>query len=273
MRICGDTKVIGFLGETYAKSRVYEIYNRAFRQLGMNFVYVPFRATDAGLAAEAVKCLGIHAVGVTMPFKVAIIPHLQELDERARRSGAVNVVTNVDGRLVGGNTDGVGAARALEEVTDWRGKSILIIGAGGAARSIGAELGQHANVRIVSILDEESQRTAAEVGCEWGGSTELSAHVRHAEVVVNATPLGTPGTPLEHQSAVAGEMLQEGQVVMDIVPRAVLTPLLRDATERGCTTISGDRMLLWQALLKLEIFTGQSIDMQIFEQGLKTLDD
>src|SRR5438045_6155303 len=88
----GETQLIGFFGSTYKTSKMYAMYNAAFEALGMNFIYVPFAVNDLEKAVEAIRHLGIKAVGVTIPYKVHIIPYLDELDNDARRIGAVNTV-------------------------------------------------------------------------------------------------------------------------------------------------------------------------------------
>ena len=136
MQISGSTKVIGFVGSSYAKSRMYGIYNAIFQTLDIDWVYVPLRVTDIAGAIQAMRALGIHAVGVTIPFKVSVIEHLDAIDDSARRAGAVNAVVLRDGRLIGSNTDGQGALRAIEEVTAVAGRTICLLGGGGAARAI-----------------------------------------------------------------------------------------------------------------------------------------
>src|SRR3989344_4504637 len=112
MTINGETKIIGFFGSTYKTSKMYALYNAAFKALNLNYVYIPFMVSDLKKAVEGIKNLGIHAVGVTIPYKIDIIKYLDELDENAKRIGAVNAVINVNEKLIGYNTDGLGAVMA-----------------------------------------------------------------------------------------------------------------------------------------------------------------
>lgn len=270
MRIAGGTKVIGYVGATYHSSRVYELYNAIFPKLGIDYVYVPFAVEDIAAATRAVRALGIHGIGVTIPFKVSIIAHLDEIDERATRSGAVNVVTNRDGRLIGSNTDGLGAVHALKECIDPAGRRVLIVGSGGAARAIAAELTRAgALVCVIGIDEAEAEAVARETGCQFDAWEKLQDGMAAADILINATPVGTAGTPFEGQAALPGEKLHSRHVVMDIVTSPARTPLLRDAANSGCAIISGERMLLWQALLKFEIFTGQPADLSMMEAALR----
>ena len=125
LQINGDTQIIGFFGSTYRTSKMYEMYNSAFHALHLNYVYVPFHVDDLQKAVDGVRNLTVKAVGVTVPYKVTIIPYLDNLNEQAKKIGAVNVVINNNGTLTGYNTDGDGCIQALEEVTSIAGKKIL----------------------------------------------------------------------------------------------------------------------------------------------------
>src|SRR5437763_14963283 len=135
-KINGETQLIGFFGATYKTSKMYAMYNAAFEALGLNYIYVPFVVKDLEKAVEGVRHLGIKAIGVTIPYKIAVLPYLDELDRDARRIGAVNAIVNHDGTLLGANTDGQGAVKALQEITAIGGKKVVLLGAGGAARAI-----------------------------------------------------------------------------------------------------------------------------------------
>src|SRR5215471_11856791 len=121
----GETQIIGFFGSTYKTSKMYAMYNAAFEALKLNYAYVPFRVNDLEKAIQGVRHLGIKAIGVTIPYKIAVIPYLDELDSDASRIGAVNAIINHDGKLIGANTDGRGAVKALQEVTAIAGKKVV----------------------------------------------------------------------------------------------------------------------------------------------------
>lgn len=268
--INGDTRVLGFFGETFRKSRVYGLYNYAFQALGLNFVYVPFHVTEIGAAIQAVRSLGIHAIGVTIPFKVAIIPHLQGIDDQAKRCGAVNAVVNRSGALFGSNTDGIGAVRALQECVSPTGKKIIIIGSGGAARAIAAELvAVGGMVRIVSIIDTEARAVATQTGCGWASWSDLLVHAQQADIIINATPIGAAGTDLEEEVPISVDALNADHVVMDIITAPRITRFLKEAETRGCRIVIGERMLLWQAASKFELFTGKAIVTEVMEFALE----
>src|SRR3984893_13681900 len=128
-RINGETHLIGFFGATYRTSKMYAMYNAAFEALGLNYLYVPFVVKDISRAIEGVRHLGIRGIGVTIPYKIDVLPYLDELDDDARRIGAVNTIIQQDGRLRGMNTDGRGAVKALQEASDVAGKKVVLLGA------------------------------------------------------------------------------------------------------------------------------------------------
>jgi len=269
MHISGSTRVIGFIGASDARSRMFGIYNAAFRAMDLDFVYVPLRATDVAQAADAVRALGLHAIGVTIPFKVSIIDHLDAIDDSARRSGAVNVVVNDGGRLLGSNTDGQGALRAIEEKSAVAGRHICLLGGGGAARAIAAELvGAGAHVIILGIDAAETEATARDTGGTMRPWDQRASLIAAADIVINATPVGMAGTAFADDTPVAAGVLSPRQVVMDIIAAPRETRLLREAKARGLSVIPGERMLLWQALLKFPFFTGREVTIQQLEAAM-----
>lgn len=271
MTINGDTKLIGFFGSTYRTSKMYAVYNAAFQALGLNYIYVPFVVNDLQKAVEGIRHLGIAAVGVTIPYKIAIIPYLDELDAESRLVGAVAAVLNRDGRLIGSTTDGAGALRALQEKTTVQGKRVLVLGAGGAARAIAFALHQAgAQVTVLNRAEElDLARSLGQaLGCPWGDLSQLETAVAQADILINTTPVGQSGTALEGRSLVPARLLRPELTVMDIVTTPRQTPLLRDAAQAGCTVVYGDEMLLWQAVFKFKLYTGVEPPVQVMQQAM-----
>ena len=157
--INGQTKIFGILGRPVTHSLSPAMHNAAFRDLGINAVYVAFPVTDLAQAVAGLRGLGIGGVSVTIPFKEEIIPLLDELDPQAARIGAVNTVVNRDGRLTGYNTDWLGAVTALKAKISLKGRHVLILGAGGASRAIAFGILQEGG--RVSLTDVDAARAAA----------------------------------------------------------------------------------------------------------------
>ena len=266
-KINGETQIIGFFGATYKTSKMYAMYNAAFEALGLNYAYIPFIVKDLEKAVEGIRHLGIKAIGVTIPYKIDIIPYLDELDRDARRIGAVNAVINNNGKLLGANTDGKGAVKALQEVTDIAGKKVLLLGAGGAARAIAFALADEGgNVVIVNRTKEAAEDLAKAVDCKYETLDKLEQEIKGAHVVINATSVGM--APTENESLVKKALLSPELIVMDLVSHPKETKLLKEAKERGCKIVYGDRMLFWQGVLKFQVYTGVEPPIEVMEKAL-----
>lgn len=266
--INGETQIVAFLGATYKTSKMYGMYNAAFEALGLNYIYVPFVVQDVAKAVEGIRHLGIRAAGVTIPYKMSIVPYLDELDSDARRTGAVNAVLNTNGVLVGANTDGQGAVKALQEATTIAGKKVIVLGAGGAARAIAfalADAGGH--VVIANRTSEAAAALAKAVGGSYQTLDKLEQEMRDAQIVINATSVGM--MPNVNASLLKKALLSPGLVVMDIISHPKETTLLRDAKERGCQIVYGERMLFWQGVLKFHLYTGVEPPLEVMEKAIQ----
>ena len=271
MKIDGETKLIGFLGSTYRTSKMYAIYNAAMEALGLNYLYVPLIADDLEKAVDGIRHLGISAAGITIPHKISIIPFLDELDEESRAVGAVAVVLNRDGKLIGGTTDGKGGVRALREKTEVEDKTVTLIGAGGAARAIAFSLKQAGSrLTVLNRIEEiEMAKSLGEdIGCPYGDLSELEPNVGKSDIVINTTPVGMAGTPLEGMSLIREDLLRPELTVMDIVTKPRDTQLLQDAAGMGCQVVRGEMMLLWQGVYKFEMYTGVEPPVDVMERAM-----
>lgn len=246
---------------------MYGMYNAAFAALGLDYVYVPFIVDDLEKAVQGIRHLGIQAVGVTIPYKIAIMPYLDALDDDARRIGAVNAVINTNGKLLGVNTDGRGALKALQEVTSVAGKKVVVLGAGGSARAIAfAAADAKARLVIVNRTEHAAAGLAKAVGCAYETLERVEQAVKDADIVINATSVGM--VPRMDASLVSKQLLAPGMVVMDFVSNPKETKLLREAREQGCKVVHGDRMLFWQGVLKFQAYTGVEPPLEVMERAL-----
>jgi shikimate dehydrogenase len=202
-----------------------------------------------------------------MPYKQAVIPHLDALDPLAARIGAVNTVVNDAGRLEGHNTDCTGAIRALlEEVRCLRGARVLLLGAGGAAKAIAHGLtSEGAVVRIANRDLSKAEALAAEVGARAAPLDE-TARAGDYDLVVNATSVGMK--EVDPSSPIPEPALAPGLVVMDIVYKPIDTALVAAARRRGARVVHGGRMLLHQAAKQFELYTGQVAPLSAMDDAL-----
>jgi len=271
VKINGETKLIGFFGSTYRTSKMYAIYNAAMEALGLNYLYVPFVVNDLAKAVEGMRHLGIAAAGITIPYKISIIPYLDELDAEAKQVGAVAVVVNQNGKLIGGTTDGKGALKALQEKTAVVGKQVVLIGAGGAARAIAFSIHQAGGQLTVLNRAEEldmAESLAKDLGCPYGDFSRLETSVAQADIVIHTTPVGMANTPLADKTLLPAQLLRPGMTVMDIVTNPRKTKLLQEAKQQGCQVVYGDRMLLWQGVYKFKLYTGVEPPVEVMEQAM-----
>jgi shikimate dehydrogenase len=261
--ITGHTRAAGVIGLPVRHSLSPAIFNAAFAASGLDWAYLAFEVPEgaAGLAMGGMRALGLEGLSVTMPHKAAVIPGLDRLSPDAEALGAVNCVHREGGELVGHNTDGPGLVDALQvdEGLDLAGRSVTVVGAGGAARAVIRALAG-AGVRSVVVVNrsaEPAERAASLApGVARVGSPE---EVGHTDLVVNATPLGMgvvvgtdgSGEPLPLDP----DRLAEGQIVVDLVYHPAVTPLLRAARERGLVAVNGLGMLIHQAAHAFRLWT------------------
>ena len=262
--INGHTKIYGILGRPVTHSLSPAMHNAAFRELGLNVVYVAFPVTDLAQAVAGLRGLDIRGVSVTIPFKEEIIPLIDELDPQAARIGAVNTVVNRDGRLVGYNTDWLGAMTALKAKTGLTGKHVLLLGAGGAARAIAFGV-LDAGGRV-TLTDVDAPRAAALARDLRVEAIPLDALDQcPAAVLVNATPVGME--PKVDDIPVNPDLLGCFRLVMDIVYQPLETRLLREAQARGAATIDGLQMLIHQATAQFELWTGRPAPLTVMSRA------
>src|SRR5262249_45670930 len=229
------------------------LHNRAFAARGLDAVYVPLQAEALGPFLEALPALGLSGFSVTRPYKVDILPHLAEVEEPAALSGSVNTVVVHDGLLRGSTTDGTGVLVPLKKKIDVKGRAVVILGAGGAARAAALALsGKGAKVTLLARDPTRAAEVAGALGCASGALGDAGRYTW--EILINATPVGSgksaDDTPLP------GERHRAGTIVMDMVYDPLETRFLREAAAAGCRTIDGLQMLLAQAVAQFETWTG-----------------
>jgi len=262
--INGHTKIYGILGRPVAHSLSPAMHNAAFRELGINAVYVAFPVTHLTQAVAGLRGLAIAGVSVTIPFKEEIIPLLDEIDPAAARMGAVNTVVNRKGKLRGYNTDWRGALTALGTKTVIKGEHFLILGAGGAARAIAFGLKEAGGE--VTLTDIEAPRAAA-MARDLGATAIPPEAVGEcpATILINATPVGME--PHDQEIPINPDLLSRFTLVMDIVYRPLQTRLLKEAGARGAATLDGLQMLLHQATAQFELWTGRPAPLEVMSRA------
>jgi len=255
------TRVFGVIGNPVRQSRGIYVHNAVFQKNGINAVYCRFAVADLGRFMRTVMPL-LGGCSVTLPHKERIVRYLDSVDSTARAIGAVNTIFRRAGKLTGTNTDAAAALDAIEEVTDVRGKRLLIIGAGGASRAIAYEaLIRGARVLIANRTEARSRRLAEQLGAVHVKMTDV-ARVPF-DILVNATSVGM--YPAVSEIPVP-EAILAGKVVFDVVYNPPLTRLLRAAKEAGGRIVPGTAMYINQAARQSRLFTRKEPDLRLMRR-------
>jgi shikimate dehydrogenase len=246
-------------------TRSPSMHNAAFSALGIDAVYLAFDVPPERLgdAVSGARSLGIRQLAVSIPHKQAVMALLEEVDPTARRIGAVNTVTLRGERLVGSNTDWLGAVQALERETKLAGLRAVVLGAGGAARAaVFGLLERGARVVVLNRTPERAHALATALGAHGaGGFNDLRAG--EYDVLINATSVGLH----EDRSPIAPHALGPDCLVMDAVYEPEHTRLLRDAKARGARTLSGKWWLVYQAAEQLRLWTGREAPIETMAEA------
>lgn len=272
-------KLFALIGDPVDQSLSPAMHNAAFRALGLNCAYVALRVPERFLldAIGGIRALGIAGFNVTTPHKIGIVGLLDELDESASLVGAVNTVKNDRGKLIGFNTDGEGALRALKgKIGPIKRKEVVLLGAGGAAHAIAFSLASAgARLTIANRTVPKARAFASTIEQKLGINVEvislarakLTEALKNADALINATSVGM--YPRADQTLVSASMMHRGLIVNDIVYRPLLTRLLREARRAGGRTIDGLGMLVHQGALAFEIWTGKRAPIKVMDSAAK----
>ena len=269
-----QTALCALIGNPVGHSMSPAIHNRAFAELGLDYVYVAFRVEDVRGAIAGMRALrGFRGMSVTIPHKVSIIKHLDEVAEVDRGIGSVNTVVNDDGRLKGYGSDGPGALQALTDAgVRVAGKHVTILGSGGAARAIAFTLATQAkpaSLALLGVIEPELKalardlvrKTDAKATCALLEPKALTSRLTATQVLIHCTPVGMH--PKTKESVVPKALLHRDLAVMDIVYNPLKTRLLADAEARGLKTVSGVEMFVNQAVIQFELWTGKTAPRQV----------
>jgi shikimate dehydrogenase len=274
-KISARTKVYALIGDPVDHSISPIIQNAAFRQTGLDAVYVTFQVKSRYLkpAVTSAKALGMRGFNVTIPHKIRIMQYCNTLDKEALDIGSVNTNVNRDGTLVGFNTDGRGALQSVG-LKRLRGSSVLLLGAGGAARAIAHTFAP--KVRRISIVNrtisnaQQLKRALRhKYQCKVFSApltkVKMKELVGNAELIVNASSMGMNG---KNDPPIRRAWLNPSQTVFDIVYVPPVTSLLRNAERAGAQRIDGLEMLLNQGAISFELWTGKSAPITEMRRAL-----
>lgn len=272
---------LAIIGYPIGHSMSPTLYGAAFPVLGVDATYEAWAVEPekVGEAIERYRADDVLGGNVTVPHKQAVMPLLDEVDEIARKIGAVNCISKDEkGRLIGHNTDMYGYVRSLREAgCNPAGMKVLILGAGGAARSVGFGLAEAGAAMIgVSARNQERAESFAadlRLGASirtwvgtmgWQDESFVEA-CQAADLIVNTTPVGMKGTPSVGESPLAAELIREGVWLSDLVYNPLETELLKLAVKAGARPIGGLDMLVYQAAESLRFWMGLDAPVEIMK--------
>ncbi|MDU4696655.1 MAG: shikimate dehydrogenase [Paenibacillus sp.] len=262
--------LLGVIGDPIQHSKSPAMHTAALEACGIAGAYLPFHVKGNRLeeAIRGIRALGFRGINVTVPHKVEVMSCLDRIDEGALLIGAVNTIVNDDGVLTGYNTDGIGYIRSLKEeaAPELKGKRVLVLGSGGAARGIVYALLQE-QPGLVTIANRTAEK-ARELAAEWThlgslsgcGMEELDAVLPGVDLIINTTSVGMH--PHVGDCPLNARQIPEGIVVSDLIYNPLKTELLRQAEVRGCTFHSGLGMFIYQGAYAFERWTGRSAPIE-----------
>lgn len=273
-------ELVGVLGKPVAENPTGVMQEAAFRAAGLNWRYLTIEVAPENLAEamRGVRAFGMRGINLTIPHKVAVIEHLDELSREARVIGAVNTVRREGDRLIGENTDGKGFLRGVRNDVgiDPAGKRVVLLGAGGAARAIAAELilAGVSDLLVVNRSAERGEKMTADLKASTSGPIQFESWngtfrpPAETDLLVNATSIGL-FPDIDAMPDVDLSCLAPGTLVCDAVFNPPLTRLLHAALKRGLPVLDGLSMLVYQGVIGFQLWTGRDPDENVMKQALR----
>ena len=277
MDIKGSTNIVGLIGHPVEHSFSPPMHNAAFAALGMDYAYVAFDVDPLNLksAIEGAKSLNIKGFNVTIPHKIEVMKHLDEIDDVAGLIGAVNTIDFKN--MKGYNTDGIGAVKAIEEVTSIKDKNVVVAGAGGASRAISFYIAKY-GADTLTILNRNVEKADSLAGdvldsdligdVKSDSISEIKSYIDDADVLIDTTPVGMHPN-VDAEPIVAAEDMHENLAVFDAVYNPNETVLIKEALKAGAKPVYGIKMLLYQGAESFKIWTGREPPVDVMEDALR----
>ena len=277
MDIKGSTNIVGLIGHPVEHSFSPPMHNAAFKALGMDYAYVAFDVDPLNLksAIDGAKSLNIRGFNVTIPHKIDVMKHLDEIDEVAALIGAVNTIDFENMKCY--NTDGIGAVKAIEEVTSIKNRNVVVAGAGGASRAISFYIAKYGadSLTILNRNVEKADNLAKDVSSsnlindvKSDSMSEINSHVADADILIDTTPIGMHPN-VDAEPIVLADNMHDDLVVFDAVYNPNDTVLIKEAVKAGAKPVYGIKMLLYQGAESFRIWTGRDAPVDVMEDALR----
>ncbi|MGD2073257.1 MAG: shikimate dehydrogenase [Candidatus Thorarchaeota archaeon] len=255
------TELLCILGNPVFHSKSPLLHNYWIQKFGLNLVYLAFNVFDLKSTISGLRALNFRGANLTIPHKIEVLQYIDSLDTEARHAGAVNMIVNNDGEIHGYNTDIYG----INQTLDVTGRTVAIIGAGGAARAA-CKAFDNNEIIVVNRTFQRAKELEKVFDCTVEPLNNLEAVVVRSDVIVNTTSIGM--SPNVEETIVPRKSLSPDHIVFDMIYNPPITRLLKDAQSEGATIYSGLEMFLHQALKSFKIWTGVLPD---YEDSWKVL--
>ena len=274
------SKLVGCFAMPAAENPTVAMIEAAFahHRIDARYINCEVAPADLGEAVRGARAMGWLGFNCSIPHKVAVIAHIDSLGQSAATIGAVNCVVRREGRLIGENTDGKGFVESLRTLVDPSGKTLVLFGAGGAARAIAVESAL-AGARAIIVVNRDPARGRELVGllnektparAEYVAWESLHRAPERADILVNATSIGL-FPDVEGRLALDMASLASRMIVADVIPNPPRTLLIRQAEERGCRTLDGLGMLVNQGVISIKHWTGVDVEPAAMRRKLEEL--
>lgn len=266
--IDAKTKLCCVIGNPIAQSLSPQLHNSLYKAMGLNFAFLAFQVSDVKHAIAGFKALNVVGISVTIPHKLEVMKYLDDIDETAKSIGAVNTIVNKEGKLIGTNTDWLGAVKALEKKTHLSGKNVALLGAGGAARAVAYGLTKSkAKVSIFNRSLDKARQLRNIFNLAGAYSLGETDKIADADIIVNTTSMGM--IPNDKLTPIPMDCINSKQIVFDIIHTPTQTRLLKNAQKKKAVVIYGFEMLLYGAAKQFELYTEKKAPIGLMEKILK----
>jgi shikimate dehydrogenase len=277
-----DTKIVGIIGHPIKHSFSPQMHNFTFQLQGLNYIYLPFDVPTTNLAdsLKSMGVLGIRGLNVTIPHKEKIIQFMDHVSEEASSVGAVNTVVNEGNQLFGYNTDVNGIVESLNPYKDELAKcTVSVIGAGGAARAVIYALIRHFKVEAINIINRTEERSESikdyfkdKMHFEKIKTSELMAKenlelYQSSKLIINTSSIGMFPNVDDSPTELKGSF-NSSQIVFDLIYNPLQTKFIELAKMQGATVINGLKMFVVQGARSFELWTGETMDIDLIYQEL-----
>jgi shikimate dehydrogenase len=270
MKINAKTKICMVIGDPVEHSLSPQMHNTGYEALHIDnqYVYVACHVDVNQIEnfIKGIRAMRILGVSCTLPHKLAVMPYLDEIDDVAKKIGAVNTIVNKNGKLLGSNTDWIGILEPLNTVTNLTDKKVALLGAGGAARSAAyAVTNQQAKLMIFNRTKDKAEKLAEEFKGDTYALDDYE-RIKSADIIINTTSVGLH--PHEDATPLPKEYIANRHIVFDAVYGAKDTRLIQDAKEQGAITLTGKDMLLYGGAAQFKLFTGHDAPKDAMRKAL-----